>query len=90
MWPPPNRKGTRGYQFKKEADGSLAYTEVPLDDKGQPTSKDPSIVVEMSRGELEYLNIALSKDRPSENSRVRVELEGTLRKLDEVRKENEA
>lgn len=89
VWPPLGRKGTHGYRFKKETDGSLVYTEVALNAKGQPASNRPLVIVEMSQAESETLAVELSKDTKTGDRRTREDLERALSNLDEIRKKSE-
>jgi hypothetical protein len=93
VWPPPNNKGVYGHKFEKKPDGSLVLFDTRLDNNLNPEKGGPSVVIEISQKESIGLLGALSRDETRDSpkeKRLRAEMVDALRKLDEIRKEQES
>jgi hypothetical protein len=87
VWPVPSKIGTFRYGFKKKSNERLVYTETPLDGKGNPIAGDPTLTVELDRGEVDSFMFAISKDQPPDDPKARAIVEDGLRRIDKLRKE---
>jgi hypothetical protein len=91
VWPVPANKGRFNWRFKKGKDGYVVYTETPLNEKGNPSSGGPAVLIEMDRREVQSFAITVARGEvptPKEKHAAEEVIEG-LRRLDKGRKETE-